>query len=97
MSLAARNAVALSFLLNGFAFASWISRIPETRSRLDLDNGGLGLLLLCISVGSLLAMPSAGALINRLGAASVVRVGTCSDAVGLLGITLGAGSGSRCG
>ncbi len=43
----ARNAVALSFVLNGFLFASWVSRIPETRSRLDLDNGALGLLLLC--------------------------------------------------
>ena len=89
--LSARNAVALSFALNGFAFASWISRIPETRSRLDLDNGGLGLLLLCLSVGSLLAMPSAGALVNRFGAAGVVRVGTTLDALGLLGITLGAG------
>ncbi len=87
----ARNVVALSFLLNGFAFASWISRIPETRSRLGLDNGGLGLLLLCISVGSLVAMPSAGALVNRIGAAGVVRIGTCCDALGLLGITLGAG------
>ena len=89
--LPARNAVALSFGLNGFAFASWISRIPETRSRLDLDNGGLGLLLLCLSVGSLLAMPSAGSLVNRIGAAGVVRVGTTCDALGLLVITLGAG------
>ncbi|MDQ6642534.1 MAG: MFS transporter [Actinomycetota bacterium] len=89
--VSARNAVALSFGLNGFAFASWVSRIPETRDNLGLDNGHLGLLLLCLSVGSLLALPSAGALVARLGAAGVVRFGTLADAVGLLGIALGAG------
>ncbi len=89
--VAARNTVALSFLLNGFAFASWVSRIPETRGRLSLDNGGLGLLLLCLSTGSLLALPGAGTLVARFGAAAVVRFGTLADAVGLLGITLGVG------
>jgi MFS family permease len=89
--VSARNAVAISFLLNGFAFASWISRIPETRDRLRLDNGGLGLLLLCLSAGSLVALPSAGALVSRLGAAGVVRIGTFADAAGLLVIAVGAG------
>ena len=88
--VSARNAVALSFLLNGFAFASWISRIPETRSRLGIDNGGLGLLLLCLSVGALLGMPSAGALVTRFSAAGVVRIGTAADMLGLLVVTVGA-------
>ena len=44
--LAARNAVVLAFVLNGFLFASLVSRIPDLRSGLSLDNGGLGLLLL---------------------------------------------------
>ncbi|MGI9157848.1 MAG: MFS transporter [Marmoricola sp.] len=87
----ARNAVAISFLLNGFAFASWVSRIPETRDTLGLDNAGLGLLLLCLSTGSLVALPSAGALVARFSAAGVVRFGTVADAVGLLAITLGVG------
>ncbi|RLV51039.1 MFS transporter [Nocardioides mangrovicus] len=89
MSTRARNAVAVSFLLNGFGFASWVSRIPETRARLHLDNGQLGLLLLCISVGSLAAMPSAGVLIDRLGTAAVVRVGTVADVAGLVVVTVG--------
>jgi MFS family permease len=90
--VSARNAVAVSFLLNGFAFASWVSRIPETRDTLRLDNAHLGLLLLCISSGSLLALPSAGAMVSRLGAAGVVRFGTFADAAGLLAIAFGAGS-----
>ena len=69
---AARNAVMISFALNGFAFASWVSRIPETRHSLDLSNGALGLLLLAAAAGSVLTLPTTGALINRWGAAAVV-------------------------
>ncbi len=71
----ARNAVAAAFLLNGFAFASLFSRVPDIRSGLDLDNGSLGLLLLSGALGSVLAMPTAGALIRRASAAAVVRSG----------------------
>ena len=35
----ARNAVAIVFGLNGFAFASWVSRIPEARTALGLTPG----------------------------------------------------------
>ena len=87
--LPARNAVAVSFVLNGFAFANWASRIPEVRARLGLDNAQLGLLLLCLSVGSLVALPAAGALIARFSAAGVVRLGTVLNAVGLLVISFG--------
>lgn len=85
----ARNAVAVSFALNGFAFANWASRIPEVRARLGLDNTQLGLLLLCLSVGSLVALPAAGALIGRLSAAGVVRLGTVFNVVGLVVISFG--------
>lgn len=88
--LAARNAVALSFALNGFGFASWVSRIPEARAALDLTNGQLGLLLLAISAGSVLTLPTTGALINRWGAGLVVRVGVSSVAVGLTVAAVGA-------
>lgn len=38
-TLLARNAVAAVFALNGFAFASWVSRIPDARAALDLSVG----------------------------------------------------------
>ena len=60
---AARNATALAFFLNGFAFASWVSRIPQVREDLSLSNGELGTLLLALALGSLLALPTTGALI----------------------------------
>ena len=73
--LAARNAVVMAFVLNGFLFASLVSRIPDLRDGLSLDNGALGFLLLSIAVGSILGLPSAGALIHRWSAGAVVRSG----------------------
>jgi fucose permease len=87
--IAARNAVALAFALNGFCFATLVSRIPDLRSGLDLDNGSLGLLLLAIAAGSVLALPSSGRLIQRGSAAGVVRLGAVSAAVGLSVASLG--------
>ena len=84
-TLRARNAVMWSFALNGFGFASWASRIPEVRSGLDLSNGELGVLLLVLSIGSVVALPTTGALVHRWGAAAVVRAGLVIDVVGLVG------------
>ena len=81
---ATRNAVGISFALNGFLFATLVSRLPVVRGRLDLDNGALGLLLLAISVGSILALPLSGRLIERWGAPAVVRFGTAAATGGLV-------------
>ena len=78
-----RNAVAASFALNGFCFATLVSRLPDIRSGLGLDNGDLGLLLLAISVGSVVALPLSGRLIDRFGAATVTRLGAVLVAGGL--------------
>lgn len=87
--MAARNAVATVFVLNGLGFASLFSRVPDMRSGLGLDNSSLGLLLLAGALGSVLALPSAGALIRRSSAAAVVRGGSVLAAVGLLVVALG--------
>jgi MFS family permease len=89
--LPARNAVALTFGLNGFCFATLVSRIPDIRSDLDLDNGALGLLLLAIAAGSVLALPSSGRLIERGSAGGVVRLGAWFAAGGLAVASVGAG------
>ena len=87
-TLAARNAVALVFLLNGLLFATWISRIPEARSALGLNNGQLGLLLLAIAAGSVLSMPTTGAAIERFGTVRMVRLAGGSSLVGLVLVAL---------
>ncbi len=78
-----RNAVALSFALNGFSFATMVSRLPDIRSGLDLDNAALGLLLLAISIGSVIALPLSGRLIDRFSAGAVTRFGAVLVAIGL--------------
>ncbi len=80
---AARNAVGLSFFLNGLCFASWVSRIPELRSGFSLSNGSLGLVLLAIAFGSLVALPTTGAAIASYGTVRVVRLGALCAALGL--------------
>lgn len=85
----ARRAVALSFFLNGLAFASWASRIPDVRHTLALSNQALGLLLLGMSTGAVLAMSFSGGLVQRFGTAGVIRAGCVAVGVALLGISLG--------
>ncbi len=68
----ARNAIALSFALNGLLFATLVSRLPDVRADLGLDNGALGLLLLATSAGSLFALPGAST-VAGVSAASPAR------------------------
>jgi MFS family permease len=88
---AARNAVALVFAANGFAFASWVARIPQAREALHLSPGSLGATLLALSAGSVVALPSAGVWVHRFGAAAVVGCAALLDAVGVAVTGLGAG------
>ncbi|NUR06669.1 MAG: MFS transporter [Nocardioidaceae bacterium] len=89
--MAARNAVLGTFFLNGFAFATWASRIPSVRHALDLGPGSLGLLLLACSIGSLLALPTSGGTVQRYGARRVVVAATLVEAVGLILVGVGVG------
>lgn len=87
--MTARTAVTLSFAVNGFALASWLARVPETRERLGVSNGELGVLLLALSIASVLGLPLAGGLVDRFGATRVVRAGTIAVVLGTLGIAVG--------
>src|SRR3954451_20746386 len=89
--LSARNAVLGTFFLNGFAFATFASRIPSVRQALDLGPGRLGLLLLAASIGSVVALPASGGTVQRFGAARVVTVAAAVEGVGLALVAVGAG------
>ena len=90
----AKYAVYAVFILNGFAFASWASRIPQVRDGLELDPQRLGLLLLAIAIGSLISMPLAGVVISKLGAARTISAMSFVLAVGLATAALGYRSGT---
>jgi len=82
-------AVYAVFMLSGFAFASWASRIPQVRDALELSPRALGLVLLAIATGSVLSMPLAGVVIARLGTARTVAVMALIAAVGLATAAIG--------
>ena len=85
----ATAAVYAVFILSGFAFASWASRIPSIRDALDLTPRTLGLVLLAIAVGSVTSMPLAGVVVGRLGTARTVAVMALVAAAGLATAGLG--------
>jgi fucose permease len=81
---AARNATYVAFSACGFAFASWASRIPQVRDGLGLNSAQLGLVLLAIAVGSLIALPLAGLIVHRLSSRTTVMVMSGVLGVGLV-------------
>lgn len=70
----ARFAVLGIFALNGFAFASWVVRLPAVQEKLGIGEGLLGAALLGAAAGSLVSMPATGWLVGRLGSRPVVGV-----------------------
>src|SRR6476660_2292071 len=86
---AASRATYAAFIGSGFAFASWASRIPQVRDQLELSSAELGLLLLAIAVGSLIALPLAGVIVHRLGSRRTVTAMAVVLGVGLLTVALG--------
>ncbi|WP_285550355.1 MFS transporter [Actinoplanes regularis] len=80
---AAKIAVGVTFAMNGLALAGWLSRAPAIRDGLELSIAGFGLLLLCMSGTSVASIPLAGPLVQRVGPARAVFLGSMSMAFGL--------------
>ena len=90
----AKVAVGFTFATNGVAFAGWLARAPAVRDALDLSAAGFGLLLLCISGAAIAAIPLAGPLVQRVGPARAVLIGSTSMVLGLTGLASGTLIGS---
>lgn len=85
---AAAAATFVIFGINGLVFASWAARIPAVTDTLQITSGQMGTLLLCTAIGSLLALPTAGLVVGRLGTANTVRLGGVLAAAAGTGIAL---------
>ncbi len=84
----ARLAVFVTFSLAGLVFASWASRIADTKHALGLTAGELGLTLLAASVGSVVGLPLAGRISDRIGATRANALGMGLALSGLLAVGL---------
>ena len=61
-----------AFFIPGFVIACWAPLVPFAKDRAQLDDGSLGMVLLCLGLGSLFAMPLSGVLAARFGCRAVM-------------------------
>lgn len=70
----AANATRVAFIANGLAFASWAPIIPFAKANTGVDEAALGLLLLCLGIGSVISMPITGWLCARRGTRPMILI-----------------------
>jgi predicted MFS family arabinose efflux permease len=73
-NLAPRIATRLAFLVAGFSVSCWAPLVPYAKDRLAVDERVLGILLLCLGIGSLVAMFFTGMLSSKFGTRPVILV-----------------------
>lgn len=81
-------AVTVMFALNGAAFATFASRLPDVKRLLGLSPGGLGLFLISMSIGSIAGLPAAGWIAERLGARMAVRAASLLTTAAYIGTAI---------
>ena len=86
-----RTAITVMFGLGGVTVAAWGPRLAAIRSDLGLGDGGIGLVLAGITVGSIGGLTASSVLMTRFGARTALRAVFGSAAVGLALLGPGAG------
>lgn len=71
---AQRLSTLLCFFSLGLSTAAWAPLIPFVQQRLHLNHADFGTLLLSIGLGSMIAMPATGLLIQKVGCRAVISV-----------------------
>lgn len=72
LALRRQRATQALFFISGFGVAAWAPLVPFVKNRLGVAEDMLGVLLLCIGIGSVVAMPLAGAAAARFGCRAVL-------------------------
>ncbi|HJT04031.1 MAG TPA: MFS transporter, partial [Pseudonocardiaceae bacterium] len=88
-ALRAGGAVAASFAVSGVVVASVLSRAPGVRDALGLSSAQFGVLLLCLSGGSMVGLPASGPIVHRFGPARAVLAASITVATGLITVAAG--------
>src|SRR5277367_3002559 len=71
----AKLATRLAFIAAGFGVACWAPLVPYAEARCQVGDGTMGLILLLLGAGSIVAMPIAANLCARFGSKPVVLSG----------------------
>ena len=62
------------FAINGAMIGTWVAHIPWLQDHLDVSKTTVGLCLLCMAAGALVAMPLTGQLLDGRSSAIVTRI-----------------------
>src|SRR5690606_1467548 len=73
---AQQHATRAAFFIPGFTIATWAPLLQDAKLRAGMAEAGVGLVLRFLGMGSLLAMPMAGALAGRQGCRRVMLAST---------------------
>ncbi len=90
---AAAVAVAAVFFVNGFHFSSWAARLPAVRDALGFSESQMGVLLLFVAAGAVVALPLSGIVVEQIGAVRSVAGFTILNAAGMVLAATGVGLG----
>ncbi len=73
------------FVVNGAVIGVWVSQIPSIQERFGLSSAQIGLIILCMSLAVIVAVPIAGQAVARRGSGPVAVIGgaACVVAVNL--------------
>lgn len=77
-----------AFMIIGCLEAAWAPLVPYVKSAFSLDEGTLGLLMLCTGLGSIFSLPVSGWLCMKFGAKRVIYFSGFLMAFALLAISL---------
>lgn len=77
-----RAALFATSTMTGFGIASWITRTPAVRQELGASIETMGVVLLGLSVGSMVGILAAGALVRRTGTRPLVLLGGALPVLG---------------
>ncbi|MFF4383848.1 MFS transporter [Kitasatospora sp. NPDC001547] len=81
-------AIGALFFVLGFQYATWVSRVPALKARLDLGEAQIGLLLMTCGVGAAVSFPLVAVLTRRLGSRSLSVLSALALGVILLALSV---------
>nr|BFD95005.1 MFS transporter [Kitasatospora sp. Xyl93] len=81
-------AIGALFFVLGFQYATWVSRVPALKARLDLGEAQIGLLLMTCGVGAAVSFPLVAVLTRRLGSRSLSVLSALTLGVILLALSV---------
>ncbi|GAA0249558.1 MFS transporter [Cryptosporangium japonicum] len=84
-----RNAVFAVFAINGFALATWMSRVPAVRDALGASTAEMGWVVFSIAAGSIVGLSSASHVLAWVGSRRTIAAAVVVGCVGLSVVGLG--------